>query len=387
MTARPRIDDRQRRARLATRQLLAPTHRAASPEQVTEALVALHATDPASVFLSTAARLARPEPADLERALYQDRTLVRMHGMRHTLFVVPTGLAPVLYASTTRKVAEKERRGLLAFAAEGGFDADWLAGVQRRTLAALAAAGQATGSQLGELVPELREAITVAVGKPYEARQTIGVRLLRVLGMENEIVRGRPVGGWTSGQHHWAVQGALPGLPVAEAQAELTRRWLAAFGPATTEDVRWWTGWGVREVRAALAACGAVAVDLDCGEGHALPDDLDPLPEPAPWAALLPSLDPTPMGWQQRDWYLPVPHRADLIDRSGNIGPTVWWNGRVVGGWAQRTDGGLRWEALEPLPREAVAAVDAEADRLAAWLGPARVTPRFRTPLERRLTG
>ncbi|WP_457027909.1 winged helix DNA-binding domain-containing protein [Kitasatospora sp. P5_F3] len=387
MTARPRIDDRQRRARLATRQLLAPAHRADAPEQVVEALVALHATDPATVFLSTAARLARPEPADLERALYQDETLLRMHGMRHTLFVVPADLAPVVYASSTRKVAEKERRGLLAFAAEGGFDADWLAGVQRRTLAALAGAGQATGSQLGELVPELRESITVAVGKPYQAQQTIGVRLLRVLGMENEIVRGRPVGGWTSGQHRWAVRGALPALPPAEAQAELTRRWLTTFGPATTEDVRWWTGWGVREVRAALTACGAVAVDLDCGPGHTLPDDLDPLPEPAPWAALLPSLDPTPMGWQQRDWYLPAAHRTDLIDRSGNIGPTVWWNGRVVGGWAQHADGGLRWEALEPLPREATTAIDAEADRLTRWLGPARVTPRFRTPLERRLTG
>ncbi|MER5866316.1 winged helix DNA-binding domain-containing protein [Kitasatospora sp. NPDC002040] len=387
MPVRPRIDDQQRRARLATRQLLAPAHRAGSPEQLAESLLALHASDPASVFLSAAARLADPEPAALERALYEDRALLRLHGMRRTLFVVPTGLAPVVYASSTRKVAERERRGLLAFAAEGGFDAAWLAGVERRTLLALTQTGPATAAQLGKLVPELRETITVSRGKAYEAGQTIGLRLLRVLAMENEIVRGRPIGGWTSGQYWWAVQDALPELPVAEAQAELTRRWLTAFGPATFDDVKWWTGWGVREVRAALAACGAVPVDLDCGEGHALPDDLDPVPEPAPWAALLPSLDPTPMGWQQRDWYLPVAHRAELVDRSGNIGPTVWWNGRVVGGWAQHPDGRVRWEALEPLPREARTAIDAEADRLAHWLGPARVTPRFRTSLERRLAG
>lgn len=387
MPALPRIDDQQRRARLAARHLLAPARRADSAEQVAEALVALHATDPATVFLSTLARLAEPEPAALERALYEDRTLLRMHGMRHTLFVVPAELASIVYASTTRKVAEKERRGLVAFAAAGGFDAAWLADVQRRALTALAEAGQATGAQLGQLVPELREAITVSAGKPYETRQTVGMRLLRVLGMENEIVRGRPVGGWTSGQHQWAVCGALPDLPVAEARAELTRRWLAAFGPATTEDVKWWTGWGAREVRAALADCGAVAVQLDSGEGHALPDDLAPLPEPDPWAALLPSLDPTPMGWQQRDWYLPAAHRTELVDRSGNIGPTVWWNGRVVGGWAQHPDGRLVWEALEPLPHTATAAIDAEAARLAGWLRTARVTPRFRTALERRLAG
>jgi hypothetical protein len=41
---------------------------------------------------------------------------------------------------------------------------------------------------------------------------------------------------------------------------------------------------------------------------------------------------------------------------------------------------------LEDVGAEAIAAIDAEAARLTAWLGPARVTPRFRTPLERELS-
>lgn len=387
MSARPKIDTAQRRARLAHAPPARPGTRCTSPEQVAQAVVALHATDPATVFLSTGARLDRPGTAALERALYEDRTLVRMHGMRHTLFVFPAELAPVVQASTMRKVAEKERRGLLAFAAEGGFDAAWLAKTEQRTLAALGEAGQATGARLGELVPELREAITVAAGKPYEAKQTIGVRLLRVMGMEGSIVRDRPIGGWTSGQHQWALREALPELPVAAAQAELVRHWLASYGPATEEDVKWWTGWGLREVRAALAACEAVPVDLTEGTGFVLADATDPVPEPAPWAALLPALDPTPMGWRQRDWYLPTENRAELFDRSGNIGPTVWWNGRIVGGWAQRADGELALEYLEEVGADAEAAVAAEAAGLQAWLGTTRVTPRFRTPLERRLSG
>jgi hypothetical protein len=96
-------------------------------------------------------------------------------------------------------------------------------------------------------------------------------------------------------------------------------------------------------------------------------------------------LDTTVMGWTERDWLL-GPHGPRLFDRSGNPGPTVWWDGRVVGGWAQRPSGEIVYRLLEDVGAEAIAAIDAEAARLTAWLGPARVTPRFRTPLERELS-
>ena len=116
-----------------------------------------------------------------------------------------------------------------------------------------------------------------------------------------------------------------------------------------------------------------------------LADDLEPAPAPDPWVALLPALDPTPMGWSQRSWFL-GPHAEALFDRSGNVGPTVWCDGRIAGGWAQRTDGEIVWRLLEDIGSEATAAVEGAAARLAAWLGPAVVTPRFRTPLERELS-
>ncbi|MGH4031208.1 DNA glycosylase AlkZ-like family protein [Actinomycetota bacterium Odt1-20B] len=74
-----------------------------------------------------------------------------------------------------------------------------------------------------------------------------------------------------------------------------------------------------------------------------------------------------------------------LFDRMGNIGPTVWWEGRIVGGWAQRKDGTLAWRLLTDAGREARSAVEAEADRLTAFLGGRRFTPAYRTPLEREL--
>ncbi|WAL75325.1 winged helix DNA-binding domain-containing protein [Kitasatospora sp. YST-16] len=395
MAVRPLFDDDQRRARLARRHRLAPGTAADRAEQVVDDLVAVHATDPATVFLAVAARLAAPGTADTERALYADGTVLRRHGMRKTLFVVPADLAPALYASTTAKAAAAERTRLLKDFAASGRDAAWTAGAQDAVLAALTAAlpdspDGLTGSQLGDLVPQLRESIDYGVGTSYQTAQPVGMRLLRLLGMEGTLVRRRPLGGWTSSRHRWVPGPPLPAAPSAAeraaAQAELAGRWLASHGPATEDDLVWWTGWGVREVRAALAACAAVEVELSGGAtGFVLPDDLAPVADPAPWAALLPALDPTAMGWKHRDWYLSPEHRPDLVDRSGNLGPTAWWNGRIVGGWAQRPDGEVRLGLLTDPGPEARTALAAETAALRTLLADTRVTPRFRTPLERRL--
>lgn len=179
--------------------------------------------------------------------------------------------------------------------------------------------------------------------------------------------------------------GGMPELPARAARAGLVRAWLAAFGPGTVADLRWWTGWTAASVRQALADVGPVEVALDGGTGLVLPGDDAPVPPPEPWVALLPALDPTPMGWYGRDWYL-GPHAPALFDRSGNVGPTVWCDGRVVGGWAQRPDGEVVYRLLEDIGSQASAAVDAEAAALGKWVGPVRVVPRFRTPLERELS-
>ncbi|WP_369246095.1 winged helix DNA-binding domain-containing protein [Streptomyces sp. R41] len=390
-----RIGVAERRARLALRQRLAVAARAARPEEVADSLVALHGTDPATVYLAVGARLADAGKtvAEVDRALYEVRTLVRMHGMRHTVFVFPTELAAVVHASTGLAIAAKARAGLIkdmATGSDGRLTEEWLAQVEASALAALARRGQATVNELTRDEPRLKEQFTYGAGKSYESPQTVSSRLMRVLGVEGRVVRGRPMGSWTSSQFRWAVAPPHPELPAAEAQSEMLRRWLAACGPATEADLKWWTGWKVTEVRRALASVGAVAVSLDDGvTGYVTDGDLEPVAGPSsPWAALLPGLDPTAMGWQERDWYLTPSLRPVLFDGSGNVGPTVWWDGRVVGGWAQRGDGEVVWRLLDPegLGRDARDAISEEAARLQAWLGTTRVTPRFRTPLERELS-
>ncbi|MFE9307030.1 winged helix DNA-binding domain-containing protein [Streptomyces sp. NPDC088353] len=392
MGGEPRyIDVVERRARLALRHRLAAGTRAGTPEEVARALVALHGTDPATVYLGVGARLAEPAGTvpQTERALYEDRTLVRMHGMRHTVFVFPAELTAVVHASTGIAVAARARAALLKDMAKAGApDAAWLQEVEESTLAALARRGQATATELAQDEPRLREQFAYAAGKSYEGVHTVSSRLLRVLGVEGKVVRGRPLGSWTSTQFRWALAPEHPELDVAGAQRDLLRRWLAACGPATEADLKWWTGWRVTDVRRALAAAGACEVRVDEGTAYVTEDDVAPVAGPAePWAALLPGLDPTAMGWQQRDWYLAPGLRPALFDGSGNVGPTVWWNGRVVGAWAQRPDGEIVWRILdrEGVGADAEAAIARQARELGSRLGPTRVTPRFRTPLEKEL--
>src|SRR3989440_2162516 len=392
-----RITVRERRARLARRHHLAPETLATTVADVADDLVALHATDPATVHLAARARLAEPSVTAVEEALYEERSLVRMLAMRRTMFVVPRDLVPVVQAAAADAVAAAQRKLLIQHLTEasGGVvenPATWLKEVGEATVRALAGRGQATATELAQDEPRLRTQLTMAEGKSYSAVVNVTTRVLTVLAAEGRIIRGRPRGSWISSQYRWSTaEDWLPGeveeWPVAAARTELARRWLLAYGPAPLSDLRWWTGWTAGDVKKAVAGLDVVEVELqDGGTGVLLADDTAPVRAPKPWVALLPALDPTLMGWAARDWYL-GPHGPALFDRSGNPGPTIWSHGRIVGGWAQGKDGSVRYRLLEDVGTDVAAAVDAEAGRLTAWLGPIRVTPRFRTPLEKELTG
>ena len=357
-------------------------------------MVGFHASDPPTVFLSARARVDGFAASDLEELLYERRRLVRMLGMRRTLFVVPRGLAAVMDEACAKALAAPERRRLIRLLEEQGMAAAgtggaWVDRVVAATVAALAARGEATARELTKDVPELGTQLVFGEGRSWGGTMGVSTRVLFLLANEGRVVRGRPLGGWMSGQYRWATTetwlgAALPDVEHDEACAELLRRWLGAFGPATRTDVRWWTGWTARLTDRTIAAIGAVEVDLGHGVGYVLPDDLGRADDVGPWVALLPSLDPTVMGWKERDWYL-GPHAAALFDRNGNAGPTVWANGHVIGGWGQRPDGEIVVEILERLDAATRRRVEAERERLRDWLGEARIKPRFPTPLGVRL--
>lgn len=357
-------------------------------------MVGLHSSDPATVYLAAWARVASFTREMLEHALYTERSLLRMLGMRRTMFVVTRDLAAVMDAACTRHMVESQRHRLLRMLDEHGVSSDaetWLADVERRTLDAIERLGEATAVQLRNEVPELQEQLVYGEGKRWGGRFGVSTRVLFLLATSGQILRGRPLGTWLSSQYRWAATtqwlGAdLEWLPADPARAELVRRWLRTFGPGTEQDVKWWTGWTFRDTRTALAAAGAAEVELDDGIGYVMPADLEPVDPPHPWIALLPALDPTVMGWKDRAWYL-GDHRERLFDTNGNAGPTVWAHGRIVGGWSQHTSGEVVVRLLEDVGKEAAAGIETAAATLTAWLDGTRITPRFRTPLEKELRG
>ncbi len=383
---RPLSDD-ERRARIGRRHGIAPTARLATSDEATRAMTVLHATEPATVHLSLFARVDGLRPADVEEALHEHRSLVKQLAMRRTLFVFPRDLLPAAWASASARVARTEGQRIVKDVVASGLATDgqaWLQAAGEAVLKALAD-GPRTAQELRAEVPEIAGTITIAPGTSYGGEMPIGPRVLTQLGARGDIVRGRNTGHWRVSRPQWSLMadwlGDRPARPEPEeGYAEIVRRWLWTFGPAPVSDLQWWLGSTVSAARQALADIGAVEVALSTGPGWVLPDDLDDVGPVAPWAALLPVLDPTVMGWKERDFYL-GPHGPQLFDRNGNAGTTAWWDGRIVGGWRQDDDGAVEVRLLEDVGQEGLAALQVEAERLTRWLGGQRIGTVYPSPL------
>ncbi|MFC5003202.1 winged helix DNA-binding domain-containing protein [Dactylosporangium cerinum] len=381
------VTDQQRRARLAVRHALTAAARVGTPEAATTAMTVLHATEPATVHLSCWARVTSVTVADVDRVLYGDRTLVKQLAMRRTLFVFPRDLLPAAWGSASARVAANERARLAKDVVTAGITTDgpaWLDRARAEVLDALAGIPDGhPATDLRRAVPMIDAHLAVTNADPRAAS-----RVLTCLSAAADIVRGVNAGGWYTSRPRWALMrqwldDTPAPLTAADGYLELVRRWLFTFGPGTEDDLVWWLGSTKAAVRAALAGLGAVAVSLDHGAtGWLLPDDVDDVPDPGPWAALLPVLDPTVMGWQHRDFYL-SPHRAEIFDRRGNAGTTAWVDGRVVGCWVQDPAGVVEVRLLEDVPAAARRALDAEASRLTAWLDGFRVPSVYHSPAMR----
>ncbi|MGH2823084.1 MAG: winged helix DNA-binding domain-containing protein [Thermoleophilaceae bacterium] len=384
------MDARERRCRLARRHRLAPGERAGDVVEAARSVVCLHGTDPATIYLSAAVRVEGMTVADLDRALYVDRSLVKHLAMRRTLFVFPRDVLGLAQAGASERVAGAERRRLVRDVEKAGLHRDgerWLAEASEAVLAALSDGREATSSELRDEIPLLEGSIVYGEGKPWGGNAPIGPRVLTTLSAAGRIVRASNDGAWSVSRPRWASMASWLGeeiapSPNADGVAGLVERWLRAFGPGTAADLKWWLGSTVAAVRRALADLEAVEVDVDGQTGYLLPDDLEPSAPVEPWAALLPPLDPTTMGWFERDWYL-GPYKEQLFDTSGNAGPTVWWDGRIVGGWRQDDGGEVALQMLEDVGADGLSAIERESARLTEWLGGARVLPRFPTPLSK----
>ncbi|WP_308104664.1 winged helix DNA-binding domain-containing protein [Actinocorallia sp. API 0066] len=350
----------QARGLVARRQGLAG-QRLASVEDAARVVVGAFGSAP-TCYLTFAARVEGFRLADLDRALYTERSLVRVRAMHEMNFAVGAADLPVVLAAT-HAGGPRARARLLK---QIGITEDEYEALSARVLAHLASVPSATGAE-----------IRAALGDVVKDFQYV----IALMGRECRLVRAEVRGGWRSDAYAYTAWESWTGTPPTraepeEARVELARRYLHGFGPATVADLRWWAGWTVRDTKAALAELDTTEVSVAGAPALVLTADLPDLRDAAPptGVRLLPYWDALMMGYA-------LPNRAPRLttpdthphvyDKSGNGTSVILHDGVVAGVWdfdATPESLTLRHALFPDTPPTLLPALEAEAALLSTAL-------------------
>ena len=368
---------------LLNKQHLAPGTQGDDVVRVVEDICVLHATAAPTPYLSLWSRVKGFSRQQLDAELYENRRLVRVLCMRRTLFIFSSEKLPVFFQATKKQVQRRfpsQARRLLVQAGlcQEGDEAEALERLHQRIVEILADRGPSTVSEIGKLVPEFKIKVKYDEDRPYVGEFSLGSRIVPGMCILGLLVRTKPRGSWRSTLHEyaplavWLPDVHLESLRPEEAQPGLVRWYLAALGPATLEDIAWWSGFSKAETRKALSTLDDELVEIEIkglGGGYLMLEaDHQRLQEAQfriePTVNLLPTLDPYILGYRDRRRFLPPEHYDQVFDRSGNAFATVWVNGRVVGIWRELEAAIelLLWEEVESK------ALVTEAQRLGRFL-------------------
>jgi hypothetical protein len=176
--------------------------------------------------------------------------------------------------------------------------------------------------------------------------------------------------------------GKPPRFDREAALAELARRYLRAFGPATERDFAYWSGLGLGEVRTGIGGISAELSESCLGEETllSLRGQRSRLP-PAGKVRLLGAFDTYMLGYRDRGFAVPAHGVAAVKEGGGGwIRPVIVEDGRVIGGWrSTRKDGAIEitLNPFRPLSAAACKAIDAEVADISRFEGlPATLTHR-----------
>jgi Winged helix DNA-binding domain len=329
------------RATLA-RQILLERKRL-SPAAVIERLVGMQAQWPPAPYVGIWTRTTSFRRETLERELVRG-AIVKATAMRQTLHLL-----------TRRDYA-------LLRAAMSETNFPWQSSIAERlapSIRALAAAGPVTTAEALEHLERKHKLTGIDARRAWRAAR---VRAHLLHHHETALWRGRPQGRFV------ALEEPDEHDPL-EARAEMLRRYLAAFGPATRRDIVAWSMMHVPEISRALERLEPLRRFRD-EQGRELLDlARGPLPDPetsAP-ARFLPKWDNVLLGFADRTRVLPERYRKTVIRMNGDVAQTFLVDGMVAGTWNVES-GRVVVAPFEPLPLSARREVADEAERLEAFL-------------------
>jgi hypothetical protein len=302
------------------------------PLAAVRASAGIQAQDGAAAALSIRVRTTGLTRTDVEHALVEERSIVRLWVMRSTIHLVPSEdarwlvelLGPIGLRGTHRRL------GQLGVPEED----------RPRAVAAICAALRDHGPfTRAELMEHVARAGVETAGQA-------AAHLPALAALEGLVCFGPPARG---GKPTYVLRDDwlgpdLPRLARDQALAELARRYVRAFAPTAPEDFASWSGLPLRDARSAWN-------DIE------MTDHAQPAPAP-PVVRLLPAFDTYLLGYRTRDAIVAPEHARRVWPGGGIVRPTVVANGRAVGTW-RRT--GARVE-LEPFPGTELDADDEVAD-------------------------
>jgi DNA glycosylase AlkZ-like len=317
-------------------------------------VVGVQDTPPGNAGVALANRVAKLTPDDLEGALHDDRTLVRILSMRGAAHVVPrrdaTVFGPGTLAGEEASLREQLAGSWPAIDAAGWSAREALGSVIGVLTAVLADAEPRTKGQLSEA---LHDRLPTELEPWCDVCDVHHVpdQLLRLAGTAGVYVYGWPHGSRQTlmATDIW-LNGPLGG-DVPEARLELARRFVHAYGPVSPRHLAAWTGMSATEARDRFASLGDELVDvrLDGAPTVVLAEDIDMLDDPplAGGARLLPAGDPF-LAQRDRATLLPDKARQRAVWRPVGSPGLVLMTGHPVATWRAQVAGGRLCVTVDP---------------------------------------
>ena len=326
---------------LLARQLLLDRKRL-SPAAVIERLVGMQAQWPSAPYVGIWSRTAGFKPAALERELRAHR-IVKATVMRQTLHL----LTRRDYALVRAALSESRHPDSMPHAVRLAPE-----------IRALAEAGPLSGAE-GHAYLAREHGLTGVDGRRAFRHARTRAHVLHH--PETALWRARPEG------RFFALEEPEQ-LDPLDARAEMLRRYLAAFGPATRTDVDAWSMLRQPQIRPALDRLELRRFRDEAGR-ELVDVPRAPLPDPGTPAPVrfLPKWDNVLLAFKDRTRVLPEAHRRRVVMRTGDVAQTFLVDGFVAGIWTV-DDGRVVTEPFAPLSRAARAELDEEAGRLEAFV-------------------
>lgn len=332
----PRRLDPSRLARLrACSQLFARPTAVRAPVDVARLAGPVQAQEPRAARLAFRARAGGLVAADVDRARTQERSLLRAWMMRRTVHLIAADDAGWLLPLFADSLARQARKRMADF----GLDR----GAQDRALRLLLRAVETDGPLTR---PELAERLAAA---RFDTAQEIKVHLWVLATVEGGLCMGPDRGGQTCLVSSGDWLGTLEQRPREESLAELARRYLRAYGPASDRDFARWAGLSLRDCRLGLERIASELSELSIGGEILLrPKRSSRRAATGPVVRMLGAYDNYNLGYQSRVFAVSADHVKQIVPGGGIVRPTITVDGRFVGTWSSKRSGKRLAVRIEP---------------------------------------